>query len=469
MTDVAVIGGGTMGAGIVETAALSGLSAIVIDVSEEALEKGLQTIQKDLDRRVDRGRISQDGRDQALSRISMSTSLEDCANSPVLIEAVIEDASVKKDLLSNLEEIVDEDAVLATNTSSLSVARIASSARHPGRVVGMHFFNPAPAMKLVEVAAGPMSDETALQRATELSERLGKTPIRVKDTPGFVVNRVARPFYLEALRLVEAGGEPAQIDAAIRGAGFRMGPLQLADLIGNDVNLSVSESIYERFYHQARFRPSPLQRSIVEADLLGRKSGRGFYEYSEDRTNEEESPSEPGGLKIVGDAELARALDTESEGDRLEVLALEDDATLIGSGFEVGVRRFTPESEVIELVGNVEEATRKRVEAAVRAAGLTPAWTPDLPGGAALRVVSALANEAAFAHAEGVASADDIDRAMQLGANYPKGPLARADEIGPDLILRVLDALREVYGDAYLAAPLLRKRAASGQPLSATA
>ena len=170
------------------------------------------------------------------------------------------------------------EAVLATNTSSLSVAGIAAAAERPERVVGMHFFNPVPAMRLVEVVTGASTYPSVVTRAEEISERLGKTPIRVSDTPGFVVNRVARPFYLEALRLVETGGEPEKIDAAIRGAGFRMGPLQLADLIGMDVNLAVSESLFERYYYQPRYRPSHLQRSMVEAGLLGRKSGRGFYE-----------------------------------------------------------------------------------------------------------------------------------------------------------------------------------------------
>lgn len=208
---------------------------------------------------------------------------------------------------------------------------------------------------------------------------------------------------------------------------------------------------------------------MVEAGLLGRKTNCGFYEYGEEEADaEEDLSSDSGDVTVVGDAELARALGAEPEAEGLDVLALGDEELLAGSGFEVGARRFTPESEVIELVGTVDRNAKARIEATVRAAGLTPAWTPDLPGGATLRVVAALANEAAFALAEGVASAADIDRAMRLGANYPKGPLAWADEIGATRILRVLDALREIHGDAYLAASLLRERAASGKPLSAT-
>lgn len=326
-----------MGAGIAESAALAGMTAVMLDVREDALDRGRQTIERDLDRRVKKGRISEDERRGILERVSMTTSVEDCAEAPLVVEAVVESMDVKRKVFADLEGVVAEDAVLASNTSSLSVAGIASATQSPQRVVGMHFFNPVPAMKLVEVVSGPSTDASAVRRAEETSERLGKTPVRVSDTPGFIVNRVARPFYLEALRMVEAGGEPAAVDAAVLGAGFRMGPLELADLIGHDINMAVSESLFERYYHQPRFRPSFLQRSMVEAGTLGRKSGRGFFEYgSEER--------------------------------------------------EAASKTTEPSEDV------------------------------------ALRVISCIVNEAFLALSEGVATAEDIDRAMKLGANYPKGP-----------------------------------------------
>ncbi|MGI8541518.1 MAG: 3-hydroxyacyl-CoA dehydrogenase NAD-binding domain-containing protein [Rubrobacteraceae bacterium] len=376
MADIAVVGAGTMGAGIAESAALAGLSAVVLDVREEALARGKDAIERDLERRVHKGRLSDDERRNILGRVSMTTSVGDCADAPLVIEAVVEDMGVKRRVFSELEHVAGEDTVLATNTSSLSVAGIAASARRPERVVGMHFFNPVPAMRLVEVVTGPSTDPSVVARAEDISERLGKTPIRVSDTPGFVVNRVARPFYLEALRLVEAGGEPEKIDAAMRGSGFRMGPLELADLIGMDVNLAVSESLFERYYYQPRFRPSPLQRSMVEAGLLGRKSGRGFYDY------------------------------------------------------EAGEQGET---------GGKEE-------------GMEP--SEDV----ALRVISCIVNEAFLTLSEGVATAGDIDRAMKLGANYPKGPFEWAEEIGATNILATLDSLRASRGEAYIAAPSLRER-----------
>jgi len=380
MVDIAVVGAGTMGAGIAESAALAGMPAMLLDVSDDALDRGRQTIEKDLERRVKKGRLSEEERQQVLGRVSMTTSIEDCAGAPLVVEAVVEDMEIKKKVFADLERVTGDDAVLATNTSSLSVAGIAAATEVPGRVVGMHFFNPVPAMRLVEVVSGPSTDPEVIDRAEEVAKRLGKTPIRVSDTPGFVVNRVARPFYLEALRIVEAGGEPGQVDAAMREAGFRMGPLQLADLIGQDINLAVSESLFERYYYQPRFRPSYLQRSMVEAGLLGRKSGRGFYDYgSEDNETATETTAHP-----------------------------ED---------------------------------------------------------VALRVISCIVNEAFLSLSEGVATAEDIDQAMKLGANYPKGPFEWAEEIGASIILETLDSLKATHGDAYLASPLLR-RGATNRPVS---
>jgi 3-hydroxybutyryl-CoA dehydrogenase len=315
------------------------MSALMIDVREEALTRGRETIARNLDRRVRKGRISEADRDEILERLFTTTSLESCAGVPFIVEAVVEDLEVKRQVFAELDRLAREDAVLATNTSSLSVARIASSTDHPERVAGMHFFNPVPAMRLVEVVRGPATAPEVVQKVAEVAKRLNKVPIQVSDTPGFVVNRVARPFYLEALKLVEAGGEPEQVDAAIRGAGFRMGPLELADLIGMDVNLAVSESLFERSYYQPRFRPSPLQRSMVEAGLLGRKTGQGFYKYDPPPDKKESTPEvAPGDITVAGDVELARTLGVEPDGSGIGILALRDEATAAGSGSEVGAR-----------------------------------------------------------------------------------------------------------------------------------
>lgn len=374
---IGVIGAGTMGHGIAHVSAMAGYRVLLYDTKLDLAEKGRQKIEVNLDYGVKKGKVTQSARDEALERISLTEALSDMKGCQLIIEAVPEKMDLKQKLFSDLAQLLPPTAILATNTSSLSVTEIAAPTPNPERVVGMHFFNPVPAMRLVEIVTGPSTDPAAVRRAEEISERLGKTPIRVADTPGFVVNRVARPFYLEALRIVEACGEPEQVDAAIREAGFRMGPLQLADLIGNDINLAVSESLFERYYFQPRFRPSYLQRSMVEAGLLGRKSGRGFYDYgSEDTERAEETPA--------------------------------------------------PSEDV------------------------------------ALRVISCIVNEAFLTLSEGVATADDIDLAMKLGANYPKGPFEWAEEIGSHAILETLDSLRAAHGDAYLACSLLRERALEG-------
>ncbi len=354
MVDIAVVGAGTMGAGIAESAAVAGLSATVLDVQEDALARGRETIKWDLERRVKKGRLSDDERREILDRVSMTISVEDCADAPLVIEAVVENMEVKRKVFADLEGVVDSEAVLATNTSSLSVAGIAAATDRPERVVGMHFFNPVPAMRLVEIVTGPSANPSAISRAEETAQSLGKTSILVSDTPGFVVNRVARPFYLEALRIVEAGGQPGQVDAAIREAGFRMGPLQLADLIGNDINLAVSESLFERYYYQPRFRPSYLQRSMVEAGLLGRKSGRGFYDYGaekETRKAEKTETSENISLRviscIVNEAFLAL-----SEGVATEEAI--DQAMKLGANYPKGPFEWTEEIGVRTILETLD-------------------------------------------------------------------------------------------------------------------
>src|SRR5215210_7315794 len=325
MVDIAVVGAGTMGAGIAESAALAGMSVAMLDVGEEALGRGRRTIERDLERRVKKGRLSEEERRNVLGRVATTTSVGDCSGAPLVVEAVVEDVEVKRKVFAELEGVVGGEAVLATNTSSLSVAGIAAATGSTERVVGMHFFNPVPAMRLVEVVAGPSTDDSALRRAEEVSERLGKMPVRVADTPGFIVNRVAKPFY-----------------------------------------------------YQPRFRPSYLQRAMVEAGTLGRKTGRGFYDYDGEQGAEDSGPAKS---------------------------------------------------------------------------------SQDV----ALRVISCIVNEAFLTLQEGVATAEDIDRAMKLGANYPKGPFEWAEEIGAGRILDTLDSLREIHGDAYLAAPSLRHHVGSGE------
>lgn len=273
-----------MGTGIAQVAAMAGQSVVLVDRDDAALagaEAGLNGV---LGRLAKKDKITEAERDRALARITFAPDLQAIAGAGVVIEAIVEDLEAKQSLFRELEEIVSPGCILATNTSSLSVSAIAGACKHPGRVVGMHFFNPAPLLPLVEVVASVQTKGAVKDIAYVLAQNWGKVPVMARDLPGFIVNRIARPFYGEALRLLDEGiADVSTIDWAMREVGgFRMGPFELMDLIGNDVNFAVTRSVYEAFYHDPRYRPSITQQRMVEAGLLGRKSGRGYYDYSPD-------------------------------------------------------------------------------------------------------------------------------------------------------------------------------------------
>jgi 3-hydroxybutyryl-CoA dehydrogenase len=286
MRDVAtvgVLGAGTMGAGIVQVAAEAGLAVLVHDPAEGAVERARGRVEGFLRRKVDKGQLTEDEAAAALARIGAAGSVEALAAADLVVEAAPEELELKRDVFRRLDGAADTGTILATNTSSLSVARIAAAARHPERVVGMHFFNPVPLMGLVEVVAAPQTDKAVVEGVALLARRLGKTPVVAADTPGFIVNRVQRAYYLEAFRIYEGGLASVEaIDAAMRGIGFRMGPFELADTVGTDINLAAGESIFDGFYGEARYRPAQVQRRVVDAGRLGRKASGGYYDYEAD-------------------------------------------------------------------------------------------------------------------------------------------------------------------------------------------
>ena len=276
---IAVCGAGTMGAGIAQVAAASGYRTILFDVQAAMLEKAAQQIAQQLENAVKKGKMTAEEKDAILERIVFTAQVEDC-RADVVIEAIVEKLEIKTALFNQLAAINTPATILASNTSSLPISGIAAGIDHPERVAGMHFFNPAPVMKLVEIVKGKdtVADVTTLLYI--LSQRLGKTPVMVQDTPGFIVNRVARHYYLEAMQVAAEGvAEYKSIDRLLESAGFRMGPFALMDLIGNDVNLAVTRSLYEAYNGAPRFAPSPLQIAKVEEGALGKKSGKGFYNY----------------------------------------------------------------------------------------------------------------------------------------------------------------------------------------------
>ena len=278
MNTICICGAGTMGAGIAQIAAQSGFHTILYDVNKDMVAKAETVISNSLQAGVDKNRFTVAEKNTTLSRLRVTPDMNDCI-ADFFIEAIIENTIIKAGLFNQLNEFNHSEVIFATNTSSLSVSEIAKTVINPQRVAGMHFFNPAPAMKLVEVVKCDQTNNETIATIVTLAKQMGKTPVLCKDAPGFIVNHVARPYYLEALRLMEAGVSPETTDALMESAGFKMGPFKLMDLIGNDINYAVSCSIYDAMDKPDRLKPSAIQKEKVEKGELGRKTGKGYYEY----------------------------------------------------------------------------------------------------------------------------------------------------------------------------------------------
>ncbi len=486
---IGVVGAGTMGAGIAQVAATAGHRVLLYDGAQAAIEAALEHIEAALERAEARGRINANQRASTFARITACHGLDALAPAGLVIEAIVEDLEAKRKLLEALEVFLDPKAILASNTSSLSITALAAGLQHPERVVGMHFFNPAPRMALVEVVRGLASAQEAVATAVATADAWGKTAVEVRSTPGFIVNRVARPFYGEALRaLSEGAAGVATIDAVMREAGgFRMGPFELMDLIGLDVNLAVSRQIHEAYHHDPRYTPSLIQRDLVAAGRLGRKAGRGFYDHAEGAggTSAQTAPpaSPPAGIVVEGELGLAEALlprfkaagvtiDRRSGEGLIRIGQLRLVRT-DGRGATVWSYMLDRPVATFDLALDYAGCKRLAVACAdqtgieqlqpaiglLQAAGIEVSVIDDLPGLLVMRTVCMLANEAAEAVQAGVAGAAAIDTAMRLGVNYPRGPLEWAQAIGLKTVLEVLDHLARSYGeDRYRAAWLLRRK-----------
>jgi len=392
-----------MGAGIAQVAALGGYETRLHDPVSSALDEGIGRLHRALAKGATKQIWSEADADAASARVGGAASLADLCECDLVVEAAPESLELKRELFAALSEACGPEAILASNTSSLPITAIAAEVPGRERVVGMHFFNPPALMKLVEVVATADSAPAALTATAEVGRRMGRTPIHAKDSPGFIANRLARPFTLESLRMLAAGLADAEtIDRVCRlGGGFRMGPFELIDLIGLDVNLSVARSFYAQGGEPERWRPSKIQAELVGEGRLGRKSGCGFYDYSD--------PPNPS--STVPSHQRAR------QGDS-------------GAG---------------EITLGLSELAK-----------IDPAAPTILP-----RLVAQIANEAAFALEEEIGSPADMDTAMRLGFNWPRGPLELTELIGADRAVALLEELREEYGDAYRPAPRLIAAAAS--------
>jgi 3-hydroxybutyryl-CoA dehydrogenase len=503
---IGVVGAGIMGSGIAQLAAQAGARTLLYDAIPAGLQAGVERIQSGLQRGVDRGRMSAEERERILARLQAVDALEALAPCGLVIEAAPERLELKLELFARLAEVVGEDCVLATNTSSLSVTEIAAGTPQPGRVVGMHFFNPPPVMKLAEVVGGTASSERALALARAVGEAMGKTVIDAADVAGFLVNRCARPFSLIALRLLaERVATVEQIDRIARLEGaFRMGPFELQDLVGIETNHAVAEAFQRASYGEPRYQPSPIQARMVAAGRLGRKTGRGWYEYGEGvRGNEYRPPDpqlpEPGGgegrvlvlsgsLPIAGElAEEARAagFDVRREAQGAEPwltlrcggtgerphgprARLLHDASLHAGDPEAAgfhVLAPLPAAKLIEITSTprTDAVSLARLQELIAALGRHAEPVGDAPGLVLGRVVAALINEAAFLIGEGNGSASDVDAGLTLGLNHPRGPVAWSRALGLEHVTAILRALhRELGEERYRTAPLLARLHALG-------
>ena len=500
---VLVIGAGIMGAGIVQVAALAGHRVKLFDLRDGAAAQARERLAATFDGLVAKGRLDAELAAAALGRIEALTSMSEAHGAGLVVEAIVEQLDAKRSLFRQLEEIVAADAVLATNTSSISVTAIANGLRHPGRLVGMHFFNPVPLMKLVEVVSGLQTAPAVAEAIFDLSRHWGKLPVHAKSTPGFIVNRIARPYYAEALALLhEQATAPAVLDACLRAAGFRMGPCELIDLIGHDTNFAVTQSVFEACFYDKRYVPSGIQREMVAGGLLGRKSGRGFYDY-------------PGGKAALTAAPTADAMDTTAalasarqvtvhgSGALAEALATRaaaafaptgrtvardlqsgwtglaiDSALLVQTDGRTAQQRAhdlgTDDLAVFDrlpvpaepgaflayaLAPQAGEAWRAQAPAWLAALGYMPLPVADAPGLVVARTLAMLVNEAADAVLQGVCSTEGADAAMKLGLNYPAGPFEWLAGWSAEGVAGVIEALdREYRGERYRLSPWLRRR-----------
>ncbi|WP_285111725.1 3-hydroxyacyl-CoA dehydrogenase PaaH [Leclercia adecarboxylata] len=460
---VAVIGSGIMGAGIAEVAASYGHPVLVYDINADAISRAIDGIRTRLESRVSRGKLSAQASEQTLQRLMPVTDIHALAAADLVIEAASEQMAVKKALFAQLAEICPAKTLLTSNTSSISITAIAADLRHPERVAGLHFFNPAPVMKLVEVVSGLATSGEVVEQLSQLAVNWGKQPVRCQSTPGFIVNRVARPYYAEAWRaLEEQVAAPEVIDAALRdGAGFPMGPLELTDMIGQDVNFAVTCSVFNAFWQERRFLPSLVQQELVLAGRFGRKSGQGVYSWRSEKpaVNWLEPVSDTYSAMQVqrrsdGVTEIDGLLLIETQGETAQTLANRYGQPVVvcdrqeGDVAVIAAAASNPASATLKAVWHLQQQGKRVLQVA------------DYPGLLIWRTVAMIVNEALDALQKGVASEQDIDTAMRLGVNYPRGPLAWGEQLGWQRLLRLLENLQRHYGEErYRPSSLLRQRA----------
>ncbi len=494
---VAVVGAGAMGAGIAQVAAVAGHRVLLLDNRPQAAQLAIEGLRAQLDKLAVKGKITAQAALSAGQRLQAATQLGDLAPAALVVEAIVENLQAKQTLFADLEALVTADCLFASNTSSISITAIGSALKQPQRLAGLHFFNPAPIMALVEVVSGLATAPAVADLLYATANAWGKTAVHAKSTPGFIVNRVARPYYAEALRLrTEGATDCATLDAVMReSGGFRMGPFELMDMIGLDVNFAVTRSVWNAFFNDPRFLPSLIQQELVDAGYLGRKNGRGFFDYREG-AEKPQPQTEPRHVALArsvvcGDTPAAQALAARLQAGAVAFeraastdgrIAEADDAVLYVTDGRSATQRAAESgianTVLIDLALDYHQATRTALagagqcsEPAVHAAcallqagGIQVSRLADVPGLAVMRTVAMLANEAADAVYQGVCTARAADDAMRLGVNYPAGPLAWADRVGLANIQGVLAHLNATYGeDRYRISPLIQRQVFQGK------
>ena len=497
---VLVIGAGIMGAGIAQVAAQAGHPVQLFDAREGAAAQARTKLGETLQGLVTKGKLESAQAQAVLSRIEPITDLSQAQGARLVVEAIVENLEAKRGLLRQLEGLVSDDCILATNTSSISVTALANGMKHPQRLVGMHFFNPVPLMKLVEVVSGLQTDCQVAEAIFALSKTWGKVPVHARSTPGFIVNRIARPYYAETLALLlERAAAPEVLDACLKAAGFRMGPCELMDLIGHDTNFAVTTSVYEANFYDKRFVPSLVQREMVDGGLLGRKSGQGFYRYpqgapawSSSATLSASDLPRPKTVILHGQGGVAELLaqrwdayatshgaptltrQTESNWVGLDIdgarLALTDGRTAAQVAAECGVAEVVVFDRPVAAASAPGAALacahapqsssmwRSAAWAWLSALGFSPCSIADVPGLVVARTLAMLINEAADAVLQGVCSPEGADAAMKLGVNYPAGPFEWLSGWDAAQVREVLSRLDEHYrGERYRISPWLRR------------
>lgn len=473
---IGIIGAGVMGRGIAQVAARAKHSVILYDNFDGAVENAMNANEKELAKLVEKGKITQETKELTMSKIQPSKQISDLKDCDLIIEAIIENKEIKQKIFKELENICKQSVVIASNTSSISISALANGLKRPANLIGIHFFNPAPIMNLVEIIKGLQSDELIVKEAHALITSWGKKAVFAKSSPGFIVNRIARPFYAEALRLYEEGvSDFATIDESLRNnGGFRMGAFELMDLIGNDTNYAVTCSTYDSYYQDKRFEPSITQKEFADAGLLGRKSNGGFYNYENGKkipqnpkianpTNEDIKE-----ITIKGDLKFASSLIELFEATNLKVNKTSGDGCISFNGIDLYLadglmisQKENPNSAQFDISLDYKNTTSILIATSLKAKkGIENSIAAlfakiqkqvlvikDSPALISLRVIASIINEANSAIMNGICDEASADIAMENGVNYPIGPFKWLNLLGIDYVLETLNNLENFYKD----------------------